>query len=86
MNNFPVETLGLVAGAFVVFASLPQIIKILKTKRTKDISLPMYITLNTGSFLWMIYGILSQQTAIIITNLILLIFNMSILFLKLKHG
>lgn len=81
-----VQVLGLIAGAFVVFASLPQILKILKTKRTSDLSLPMYIALNIGTFLWIVYGFLTQQAAIIITNVIFQILNMSILLLKVKHG
>lgn len=81
-----IQTLGLIAGGFVVCASLPQIFKIIKTRRTKDISLPMYIALNIGTFLWLIYGFMSQQTAIIVTNAIFQVLNLSILFLKLKHG
>jgi len=81
-----VQILGLIAGGFVVFASLPQILKIIKTKRTNDISLPMYIALNIGTFLWLMYGLLTQQMALIITNVIFQIFNLSILFLKIKHG
>ena len=86
MKDIPVEALGLIAGGFVVFASLPQILKIIKTKRTNDISLPMYIALNIGTFLWLVYGLLTQQMALIITNVIFQIFNLSILFLKIKHG
>lgn len=86
MNMFSVQTLGLIAGAFVVVASLPQIFKIIKTKRTSDISLPMYIILNIGIFLWMVYGFLTQQIAIIITNVIFQLVNLIILFLKIKHG
>lgn len=81
-----VQAVGFVAGAFVVCASLPQIFKIIQTRRTKDISLPMYIALNIGTFLWLIYGFMSQQTAIIVTNAIFQVLNLSILFLKLKHG
>ncbi|MBU1031597.1 SemiSWEET transporter [Patescibacteria group bacterium] len=81
-----VDTLGLIAGGFVVFAALPQIFKIIKTKRTRDISLPMYIALNIGIFLWLVYGVIVQQTAIIITNVILLVFNLLILLFKIKHG
>ncbi|MDD5147377.1 MAG: SemiSWEET transporter [Candidatus Daviesbacteria bacterium] len=86
MNTISVEALGLIAGGFVVFASLPQILKIIKTKRTTDISLPMYIALNIGTFLWLVYGLLTQQMALIITNVIFQIFNLTILFLKIKHG
>lgn len=83
---FFIQTLGLIAGGFVVFASLPQIVKIIKTKRTSDISLPMYIILNIGIFLWVVYGFLTQQVAIIITNVIFQLVNLIILFLKIKHG
>ncbi|MBI2018249.1 SemiSWEET transporter [Candidatus Daviesbacteria bacterium] len=86
MNMFFIQTLGLIAGGFVVFASLPQIVKIIKTKRTSDISLPMYIILNIGIFLWVVYGFLTQQVAIIITNVIFQLVNLIILFLKIKHG
>jgi len=81
-----VQILGLVAGAFVVFASLPQILKIIKTKRTGDISLQMYIILNIGTFLWVVYGIITHQVAILIPNAIFQIFNLTIVYLKIKHG
>lgn len=81
-----VQILGLVAGGFVVCASLPQIFKIIKSKSAEDISLPMYIALNIGTFLWLIYGFVSQQPAIIVTNAIFQVFNLFILFLKIKHG
>ena len=81
-----IQILGLVAGAFVVIASLPQIIKIIKTKQTRDLSLPMYVFLNIGTFLWVIYGILTRQAAIVIPNVIFQIFNFTILYLKIKHG
>lgn len=81
-----VQILGFVAGGIVVVASLPQIIKIIKTKQTKDISLPMYVALNIGVFLWNIYGFVTNQPAILIPNIIFQIFNLIILFLKIKHG
>ncbi|HWY78905.1 MAG TPA: SemiSWEET transporter [Candidatus Sulfotelmatobacter sp.] len=81
-----IQLLGYTAGGFVVFASLPQIIKIMKSRRTADVSLPMYITLNIGIFLWIIYGFFTHQSAIIVTNIAFQIFNIIILFLKLKHG
>lgn len=80
------QILGLIAGGFVVFASLPQILKIVKSKRAKDISLPMYIALNIGTFLWVIYGYLTHQSAVLITNIIFQILNLTILYLKIKHG
>jgi MtN3 and saliva related transmembrane protein len=80
------QTIGLLAGALIVLASLPQILKILKTKKTSDISLPMYILINIGTFLWLVYGFMTNQIAVIIPNLIFQVFNLIILYLKIKHG
>ncbi len=80
------QILGLAAGALIVFASLPQILKIIKSKSTKDISLAMYIILNIGTLLWVIYGFVTNQIVIIIPNLIFLVLNLIILYLKIKHG
>ena len=81
-----IQILGLVAGAVVIIAALPQIIQIIRTKQTRDLSLPTYIFLNIGTFLWVVYGILTRQAAIIIPNAIFQIFNLTILYLKIKHG
>ncbi len=80
-----IQILGLSAGAFIVASSLPQIFKIIKTQRTGDISLTMYVILNIGTVLWIIYGLLTSQLPVIIPNVIFLIFNVSILYLKIKH-
>ncbi len=81
-----IQWLGLLAGGLVIFASLPQIIKIIQTKSTKDISLPMYCVQNIGILLWVIFGIMTHSLAIIVTNAIYLIFTLTILYLKIKHG
>ncbi|MBI3366741.1 SemiSWEET transporter [Candidatus Roizmanbacteria bacterium] len=81
-----IQFLGLLAGGLVIVASLPQILSIIKTKSTKDISLPMYIILNTGVALWVVFGLITHSLAVTITNGIYLIFTLIILFLKIKHG
>lgn len=78
--------LGFVAGTLTTFSLLPQIIRILKTKKTKDISLITYSVLATGVFLWFVYGLLIQDTAVILANFITLLFTLSIIYLKMRHG
>lgn len=81
-----IQFLGLLAGGLVIVASLPQILTIIKTKSTKDISLPMYVILNTGVVIWVIFGIITHSAAVAITNGVYLVFTLIILFLKIKHG
>jgi uncharacterized protein with PQ loop repeat len=52
----PLEILGLVAGAFGTLASLPQAIKIVRTRSAEDVSLMMFLLAMTGCVLWGIYG------------------------------
>lgn len=42
--------------------------QIIKTKQTKDISLPTYSALGVGVFLWLIYGLLIKDPIIIVAN------------------
>lgn len=81
-----VEIIGLIAATLTTVSFLPQAIQTWKTKRTKDISLPMYLTFTIGVFLWLIYGLFIQSLPIIAANVVTLILASCILFLKLKHG
>ena len=76
---------GFVAAVFTTSAFLPQAIKIIRTKKTSDISLLMYSVMAIGSFLWLLYGIFLQELPIIVANSIGLVFVCSILVLKIKY-
>lgn len=77
--------LGLIACSLTTGAFLPQIIKIIKTKDTKDISLWMYIIYSVGIILWIFYGYLIEEKVIFYANFIALFFGISVIVLKLKH-
>ena len=80
-----ITVMGLVAAILTTISSLPQAIKIIKTKKTRDISLLMYIILTIGVFLWLVYGIMDYDLLIIFANSITLIIVVSILSLKIKY-
>ncbi len=81
-----VEILGLIAGLFGAGSFLPQTIKILKTKQTRDISLSMYICFNIALFLWLIYGFIIGSLSMVAWNTFTLGLSLTILYLKIKHG
>ena len=83
MNSITI--LGLVAATLTTSAFLPQMIKTWQSKSAKDVSLGMLITFCTGVFLWLIYGLYIQALPIIIANSLTLIFNLIILWLKIKY-
>ncbi|MEH2286611.1 SemiSWEET transporter [Nostoc sp.] len=64
---------------------MPQMFKTWRTKSAKDVSLVTLITFISGVFLWLVYGIYLQSLPIILANAITLIFNLIILWLKIKY-
>jgi MtN3 and saliva related transmembrane protein len=77
--------LGLTAATITTCSFLPQMIKTWQTKSAKDVSYAMLITFITGILLWLIYGILREDIAIILANGVTLVFNIIILGLKIRY-
>jgi MtN3 and saliva related transmembrane protein len=80
-----ITVLGFAAAVLTTTAFIPQAIKTIKTKNTKDISLPMYIILTMGIMFWLIYGVLINDLPILIANAITLIFALIILLSKIRY-
>ncbi|MBN1328601.1 MAG: SemiSWEET transporter [Candidatus Heimdallarchaeota archaeon] len=72
---------GFVATTLTTLSILPQTIKTIVTRSTKDISLPMYLLMNIGLCFWITYGIFLHQLPIIIGNIITLVFCLPILII-----
>ena len=85
-SMFWITSLGLVAAACTTVAFLPQVVKALRTRETKDISLLMFIILTTGLCLWLTYGLLVRDLPLILANCVTLILALIVLFLKVRYG
>ncbi len=77
--------LGLAAASLTTAAFLPQVIKIWRTRKTRDISLGMFLVLCAGIGLWLVYGILRNDFPLILANAVTLVLAGTILLLKLKY-
>ena len=75
-----ISIIGAIAGTLTTGSCLPQIIKIIRTDSTGDLSLLTYSMITLGCTLWIIYGILLQSTPLIACNLISLVLTSVILF------
>lgn len=84
MDNY-ILILGLLAAFLTTFAYLPQSLKAIRTKHTKDLSLPTIMMLEAGLITWLIYGILISSIPIIAANTISIVLMSIILYLKLKY-
>jgi MtN3 and saliva related transmembrane protein len=79
------SALGFIAATLTTIAFLPQAIRIIRTRHTRDISLAMYVTFTSGIFFWLVYGLLTADLPIIAANTITFIFSFTILMLKIKY-
>ena len=64
------EIIGLIAAVCTTFAFVPQVMKVWKTKQTKDLSLRMYSIMFLGILLWLVYDILIDSLSIILANVV----------------
>lgn len=76
--------IGNIAAILTSISFLPQAIKIIKTKDTKSISLPMYIMFVVGIVLWLIYGFMRDDIPLILANIVTLSLSGLILWFKVK--
>lgn len=60
--------IGSLAAVLTMFAFIPQILKVFKTKSLKDVSLVTLLQLSLGVSLWIIYGIHLKDPIIVIAN------------------
>jgi len=79
-----IKILGLTAGTISSVAFLPQVIRIWKLKSAKDLSLNMLGLLILSVGMWLAYGILVKDVAIIYTNSMVLAMCLTLLFFKFK--
>tara|TARA_Y100000034_G_C6680799_1_gene299255 strand:+ start:422 stop:676 length:255 start_codon:yes stop_codon:yes gene_type:complete len=80
-----IEIIGFAAAFSTTIAMLPQAIKTIQTRHTKDLSLIMYSVLTFGILLWLIYGILIQDGPLMAANTVSFILAAIILGMKIRY-
>jgi len=80
------EIIGFLAAFICSVSMTPQVIKIYRTKKTSDLSLGAFSVLETGLFLWFIYGLLIHSIPVIVGNGIGVGFTLYIIIMKIRHG
>ncbi len=86
MNSLNIEIFGYLAAILTTVAFLPQLIKILKTKKAEDVSLVTLIMFICGVGSWIIYGYKISSLPILLANIITLILNLFILISKIYYS
>jgi MtN3 and saliva related transmembrane protein len=80
------ELFGFLGGALTSFGYIPQLVRILKLKSAREISLPFTLSFLAGALCWLTYGILLGLVPVILWNLAGCIFLCTLLYGKMKYG
>ena len=81
-----IEYLGYFAGLLTVGSFLPQVIRVWQTRQTRDLSLSMFALLSTASSLWIIYGAITRDWPVVLTNVGMVALNGVIAAAKVRYS
>jgi MtN3 and saliva related transmembrane protein len=84
-TDVAVEYLGYAAAFCTTAAFVPQLMRVIRTRSARDISLPTFLLFSIGVFLWLLYGLSIRSKPIIASNAVTLVLSLSILVLKLRY-
>ena len=74
---------GYIAATLTTISFFPQVLKTLRSRDTKAISLRMYLLFTIGVALWSLYGWMVGDGPVLIANLITLVPSLVVLVIKL---
>jgi MtN3 and saliva related transmembrane protein len=80
-----IEIIGFAAAFCTTISFLPQAVKTIRTKNTEGISLSMYVVFTTGTFLWLLYGLMAPSIPVAAANAVTFLFAGIILIYKLRY-
>jgi MtN3 and saliva related transmembrane protein len=80
------ETLiGIAASIFTGFSLVPQLVKLIRSKKANDISYGMMLVLFAGLGLWIAYGVLKNDMIIIISNSFSFFINLLLMYFSIRY-
>ena len=80
-----VSVIGVSASVFTATSLIPQLVKLVKEKKSENISLGMMAVLFIGLALWVWYGFLKEDWIIIVSNAFSLLINIITVVLSIKY-
>ena len=76
---------GYLGMVFLTITLIPQLVRVFKTKRAADLSY-IFLSINVLTCVFfLIYGILLNETPLIIANTIVILQTLTLIFLKNKY-
>ena len=86
LSALPGDWLGYIAATLTTVTFVPQVIRTLRTRDTRSLSLGMYGIFTVGVGFWLAYGLVLGSWPMVLANAVTLTLAALILVLKLRHG
>jgi MtN3 and saliva related transmembrane protein len=61
MRHDTIDFIGYVAATCTTLSFLPQLIRVVRLRSARDISLGMFLIFSVGTALWLTYGLLAHS-------------------------
>lgn len=85
VHALSIEDLGFAAAFCTTVAFIPQLVRVIRRRSAKDVSLPTFLFFSIGVFMWLIYGIDIASRPVIASNSVTLVLALSIVILKVRY-
>ncbi|MCL2038058.1 SemiSWEET family transporter [Candidatus Saccharibacteria bacterium] len=77
-----IEAIGFIAGALSLIGYLPQTIKTIRTRKTRDLALATFLFVMLSAALWIVYGWMQNAPSIWVTNSVVMVCCLIITIMK----
>ena len=81
-----IDLIGLAGAALTTLCWLPQMVKAIRERDTRALSLPGTAAFTAGIALWLVYGVAIADWPLIGSNAVTLVLMAIILAMKLRYG
>ncbi len=84
ISRVEMDLIGYAAATMTTVSFVPQLLRVIRLRSARDISLGMFLIFSAGTFTWGVYGLLVHSAPVLIANALTFVLSMSILVLKLR--
>jgi MtN3 and saliva related transmembrane protein len=79
-----INAIGYAAATMTTVSFVPQLLRVIRLRSARDVSLGMFLIFSAGTLTWLVYGVLAHSAPVWIANAVTLALAVSILVLKLR--
>lgn len=80
-----IHYLGYFAGLLTVSSFVPQVVRVWRTRHTRDLSLAMFALLFVSASLWTVYGVFTADWPVVVTNSAVVVLNLILVAAKARY-